>query len=196
VEIRYADHESKTKALHFEPNKHNVLISELKILYTAITRARVNVWFFDEDEEARAPMFKYFRQLNLVQGITLENEGKGIATTKDAWRDQGMIYYNKDLWVVAEKCFKFAEDELMVRKSRAQQMNRDALKQRRYSRQTKEMFFAAAIGFLECNMTEEAAVCLQNARERLLLAKLNMTMERVRFTYIITYYNDMMPSLT
>ncbi len=44
-----------------------VLNSELKLLYTAITRARQNVWIFDEDLGARAPVFEYFKALKLVQ---------------------------------------------------------------------------------------------------------------------------------
>ena len=33
--------------LNFDPNLHKLLNSELKQLYTALTRARVNVWMFD-----------------------------------------------------------------------------------------------------------------------------------------------------
>jgi hypothetical protein len=43
-----------------------VLNSELKYLYTALTRARVNVWIYDEDNEAAAPVSDYFQALNLV----------------------------------------------------------------------------------------------------------------------------------
>ena len=46
-----------------------MLNSELKYLYTALTRARVNVWLFDEDQMARAPMFEYFRAKGLVQCV-------------------------------------------------------------------------------------------------------------------------------
>ena len=56
-----------SRPLQFDPEKHKVLNSELKYLYTAITRARVNVWFFDEDEETRAPVFEYFQKLGLVK---------------------------------------------------------------------------------------------------------------------------------
>jgi hypothetical protein len=46
-----------------------VLNSELKYLYTALTRARVNIWIYDEDEEAAAPMSDYFKVLKLVTVI-------------------------------------------------------------------------------------------------------------------------------
>lgn len=150
----------------------------------------MNVWFFDQDEESRSPMFEYFRRLNLVRAITLEDEGEGTATslssmfaessTKKEWREQGMFFYDKDLWVVAEKCFVFAEDQTMVRKCKAQQQAQEALKHRRSNPLLmKNKFIVAATQFLECDMAKEAAVCLYNARERLLLAQLYKKMERV-----------------
>ena len=54
-----------------------MLNSELKYLYTAITRARVNVWMFDEDETKRAPMFEYFRRLRLVKVVRPDEVDKG-----------------------------------------------------------------------------------------------------------------------
>jgi len=51
---------------NFDENKHKILNSELKHLYTAVTRARANVYIFDEDEEKRAPMFCYFKARDLV----------------------------------------------------------------------------------------------------------------------------------
>lgn len=189
VELLEKDLTLKARPLEFQPEKHKVLNSEFKYLYTAITRARVNVWFFDEDEESRSPMFEYFRRLNLVRAITLEDNGGGTASlssmfaessTKEEWRQQGMFFYDKDLWNVAEKCFVFGEDEFMVRKCRAQQQAQEALKYRRSNpRLMKDKFIIAATQFLECDMANEAAVCLYNARERLLLAKLYKKMERV-----------------
>ena len=70
----------RPRALTFDPNQHKVLNSELKHLYTAVTRARVNVWIFDADLEKRAPMFEYFKARKLVRCITSEDVdgGKGI----------------------------------------------------------------------------------------------------------------------
>ena len=51
----------------FNQNKHKILISELKHLYTAVTRARANLYIFDEDEDKRQPMFHYFASCGLVE---------------------------------------------------------------------------------------------------------------------------------
>ena len=61
---------NRPRPLTFDPNQHKVLNAELKHLYTAVTRARVNVWIFDEDMEKRAPMFEYFKARNLTRNIT------------------------------------------------------------------------------------------------------------------------------
>lgn len=55
------------RPLEFDPRKHKILNTELQRLYTAVTRARTNVWIFDEDEECRLPMFDYFIKRNLVE---------------------------------------------------------------------------------------------------------------------------------
>ena len=68
----------RPRPLRFDPDQQKILNSELKHLYTALTRARVNVWVFDEDREARAPMFEYWKVLDLVQIIkTQVVEGSG-----------------------------------------------------------------------------------------------------------------------
>ena len=171
-----------SRPLEFNPEKHKVLNSEFKYLYTAITRARVNVWFFDENEEARAPVFEYFRRLKLVNVVTLEDQGKGtgqlasmfaVKSTPEEWRKGGMRFYKKRLWVAAIQCFTFAGDKLMLQKSQAQQQAAEAIKFRSTNRQMmRDEFLRAGESFLNCQMYDEVAICLYNAREWILLAKL------------------------
>jgi len=66
-------HKDRPRSLTFDPNQHKVLNSELKHLYTAVTRARVNVWIFDEDMEKRAPMFEYYKARQLVKAISSDD---------------------------------------------------------------------------------------------------------------------------
>lgn len=56
-----------------------MLNGELKQLYTAVTRARVNLWIFDEDRDKRAPTFKYFIKRKFVKVVkTDEKKGKVV----------------------------------------------------------------------------------------------------------------------
>ena len=59
----------RPRPLMFDAEQHKILNSELKHLYTATTRARVNVWLFDEDQDIRAPMFEYWKALGLVRTV-------------------------------------------------------------------------------------------------------------------------------
>ena len=172
----------KTRPLEFDPDKHKVLNSEFKYLYTAITRARVNVWFFDEDREARAPVFEYFRRLGLVQVVALSNNEQGtgeitsmfaVKSSPEEWRKGGLRFYKKRLWVAAIQCFTFAGDELMFQKSKAQQQAADAMRLRYTNRQQmRDEFLTAAESFLKCDMHDEAEACLNNSGKLKLLAQL------------------------
>ena len=65
----------RPRPLTFDPNLHKILNSELKHLYTAVTRARVNVWIFDQDADKRAPMFEYFKARKLVKFVSMRQGG-------------------------------------------------------------------------------------------------------------------------
>ncbi|KAH1189210.1 TPR and ankyrin repeat-containing protein 1 [Glycine max] len=48
-------------------SKHNVLCSDLKQLYVAVTRARRRLLIYEDAEEFSGPMFDYWKMKNLVQ---------------------------------------------------------------------------------------------------------------------------------
>lgn len=188
IELTEDELVTSTRPLQFDTDKHKVLNSEFKFLYTAITRARVNVWFFDEDEEARAPMFEYFQKLSLVRVIRMSgqpNETEQLTSmfveksTEAEWSQQGHYFYNKELWEVAVKCFNMAGDTLMIKKSEAQLQAAEAAKHKANPKLMRAQFLKAADQFLQCAMLDEGAKCLHNARERLLLAKLNRKLGKV-----------------
>lgn len=188
VELSDKELQVNTRPLEFDPDKHKVLNSEFKFLYTAITRARVNVWFFDEDEETRAPIFEYFQRLGLVRVVRMSggtDETEPLTSmfaeksTTAEWRAQGQHFYNKHLWEVAIKCFTMANDEQMVHRSRAQLQAAEADKLRSKPKMMRAQFLKAADQFLQCDMLPEATVCLYNARERVLLAKLYKRLMKV-----------------
>ena len=171
-----------SRPLEFDSDKHKVLNSELKYLYTAITRARVNVWFFDEDNESRAPMFEFFQKRGLVNVVTMGDHEAGSGelssmfaarSTPDEWRKGGMRFYKHRLWRAAVQCFEFAGDDTWVQKSQAHQQVEEAIKLRTTNRQRmKDEFLRAGESFLKCSMYDEAEICLNNAREWTLLARL------------------------
>ena len=67
VHPRHSQFDKKRdRVVEFDEKRDRVLIVELKQLYTAITRARCNVWIFDESDVKRKPMFDYFKAHDLV----------------------------------------------------------------------------------------------------------------------------------
>ena len=58
---------------NFSDSKHNLLCSELKQLYVAITRTRQRLWICENTEEYSRPMFDYWRKKGLVQFKELDD---------------------------------------------------------------------------------------------------------------------------
>ena len=114
--------DSKTRDLGFSYEEHKILETELKMLYTAITRARVNVFIAERDVELARPMFEYFTRRRVVE-VANNRKREGIRvfgkmnTIKD-WRERGEYYLEnasgqrkKGCLRLASKCFEKAGEE-------------------------------------------------------------------------------------
>jgi len=55
-------------------NLSALLCSELKHLYTAVTRAKSRLFLFDRDVAKRSPLFDFWRKHNLVEELTTESK--------------------------------------------------------------------------------------------------------------------------
>jgi hypothetical protein len=109
--------EQKTRHLDFSNEKHKILETELKMLYTAITRARVNIFIAESDTDLSGPMFEYFKRRQVVDTRTTSGMdgvrvfGVGNSTVQD-WRKRGEYYLQnadgqrqKGCLRLAAKCF-------------------------------------------------------------------------------------------
>ncbi|KAL7540343.1 hypothetical protein ACHAXR_010608, partial [Thalassiosira sp. AJA248-18] len=92
---------TETRHLEFEADQHKLLETELKMLYTAITRARVNIFIAETDIESSRPMFNYFQRRAVVDVVSKgnsEEEGLsgvrvfGAMNTVEDWRNRGEYY--------------------------------------------------------------------------------------------------------
>jgi ATP-dependent exoDNAse (exonuclease V) beta subunit len=94
----------------FCSEKHNILSSELKILYTAITRARQRLWIFDPDVEAQKPMLALWDSLNLVENVETTNSSSFASLCKksspEAWNRKGMEFFERHQFEFALNCFR------------------------------------------------------------------------------------------
>eukprot|EP00731_Ephydatia_muelleri_P011967 Em0006g861a len=165
------------RSLQFDELQHKSLNSELKYLYTAITRAKCNLWIYDCNEHKRLPLFDYWLRRNLVKVVTsydsVTNEETlfNHASDPEEWRKQGEYFRKKDLWEAAMKCYHKAGDKHLEMEAKAfsllkkiQSTNKD---------ESHKLYYMAAIAFLDSDEAKHdpskeqilyAAKCLKNAR--------------------------------
>ncbi|XP_057314279.1 uncharacterized protein LOC130655524 isoform X2 [Hydractinia symbiolongicarpus] len=180
LQVLHADIlESETRPLEFNRNSHKLLNAELKKFYTAVTRARVHVWIFDEDKTKRGSMFEMLIKKSLVRVVKLDKnfDAKNLfaeKSTQAEWKEKGMDFYTKKRWELALKCSERAEDEELRKRCEAQIQGEYALEKARewnVKRSRTQLqnvyreFEKAAKLFLESELVEEAKVCLKNSKQ-------------------------------
>ncbi|XP_019502697.1 PREDICTED: TPR and ankyrin repeat-containing protein 1 [Hipposideros armiger] len=168
------------------PEMYKLLNGELKQLYTAITRARVNLWIFDENLEKRAPAFKYFSRRNFVQ-VVKTDKNKDLddsmfvkTSTPEEWIAQGEYYAKHQCWKVAAKCYQkggaFEKEKLALAHNTALNM-----KSKKLSPKEKQMeYLELAKTYLECNEPKLSLKCLSYAKEFQLSGQLCEKMGKIR----------------
>lgn len=77
----------------FNEARHNILCSELKQLYVAITRTRQRLWICEDTEEFSKPIFDYWRRKGIVQVKKLDNslaQAMQAASSPEEWKARGL----------------------------------------------------------------------------------------------------------
>ena len=87
------------------------LNAELKHLYTAITRARSNLWIYEENAEIRMPAFYYWQMKDLVTLVKMDDICEdtmlfAASSEKEQWEKQGDFYFEIRKWELAILCYK------------------------------------------------------------------------------------------
>ncbi|XP_037382087.1 TPR and ankyrin repeat-containing protein 1 isoform X2 [Talpa occidentalis] len=174
------------RPLVVNPEMYKLLNGELKQLYTAITRARVNLWIFDENREKRAPAFKYFTQRDFVQ-VVKTDENKDLddsmfvkTSTPEEWIAQGEYYAKHQCWKVAAKCYQkggaYEKEKLALAHNTALNM-----KSKKVSPREKQLeYLELAKTYLECREPQLSLKCLSYAKEFQLSAQLCERLGKIR----------------
>ncbi|URE01433.1 UvrD/REP helicase N-terminal domain [Musa troglodytarum] len=98
----------------FELERCNLLCSELKQLYVAITRTKQRLWICENTDEYSKPMFDYWKRLCLVQERHLDSslaQAMKVASSAEDWRLRGIELFNEGNFDLAAVCFEKAGDE-------------------------------------------------------------------------------------
>lgn len=105
------------RKIPFEPSQCILLCEELKHLYTATTRAKRNLVFFDRSIEKRAPFFHYLQRRGIAQVISdMANKGSMLAILSvpasklSDWSNRGHHFMKNRLYEHALKSFENAKE--------------------------------------------------------------------------------------
>ncbi|KAL0005033.1 hypothetical protein SO802_012594 [Lithocarpus litseifolius] len=111
IEKDLLDSISTTSFPSFIWGKHNMLCSELKHLYVAITRTRQKLWIFENVKELSEPMFVYWKKLGFVQ-VREFNESLAqemqVASSQEEWKSRGIELFYQNNYEMARMCFERA----------------------------------------------------------------------------------------
>ena len=121
-------------------NQYSIVCTELKQLYTAITRPRNKLIIFDDNLEKREAMSQFWERLNLIEivdkgildkiEIIDTNNLKGQKeynvfrsilkkTSNEEWRNQGLKMLKHKYYEQAIKCFEKAGDQILLKRAQA-----------------------------------------------------------------------------
>ncbi|CAN4092017.1 unnamed protein product [Withania somnifera] len=93
--------------------RHNILCSELKQLYVAITRTRQRLWICESEDEFSRPMFDYWRMSSLMEVKVVDDsviDAMRTVSTPEEWKSRGMKLFWEKNYEMALMCFKQAGD--------------------------------------------------------------------------------------
>ena len=150
----------------------------MKYLYTAITRAKCNLWIYDSDENNRLPIFDYWHRRGLVRIIRLseisqkdQNVLFAATSTKEEWKKQGDYFKKKKLWEPAMKCYVKAGETFLEMEAKAYCLFQQARALNLRSHEMEELYLQSALAFLECDRSKHDMKSLKYAASFLKKAK-------------------------
>ncbi|MCL7034766.1 hypothetical protein MKW94_002820, partial [Papaver nudicaule] len=106
----------------FSKAKHQILCSELKQLYVAITRTRQRLWICENIDDFSKPMFDYWKKLCLVQERELDEsvvQAMQVTSSKEEWISRGIKLLDEGNFEMATMCFERAGDSFLEKLSKA-----------------------------------------------------------------------------
>ncbi|KAM7273661.1 hypothetical protein ACFE04_028325 [Oxalis oulophora] len=121
-ELGLLDSTMQMKEQGFNEAKHNIMCSELKQLYVAITRTRQRLWICENNNEISKPMFDYWITKSLVQVRQLNDslvQAMKVESSPEEWRTRGIKLFSENNYEMAILCFERAGDSYWERIARA-----------------------------------------------------------------------------
>ncbi|CAD8105849.1 unnamed protein product [Paramecium sonneborni] len=138
------------------------LCQELKQLYVAITRPKKRLIIFDQSLEKRRIIQNIWIKLNAVKIIDQINQINNVTislqlrnTHKENWKRQGFKMFRMNNFDQAAKCFNFADEKVLEKKSIAYSI----VVNNAHIINNYQKFLEAAIIFEKIGLLQRAAQC-------------------------------------
>jgi hypothetical protein len=170
------------------------LLAELKCLYTAITRAKVNLWIYDSSRKSQ-PAFHFWQSRNLANLFTNDDDASNdqgenllfaAPSEKEQWAKQGDYYFRVRRWNLAKICYEKAGMIHQMNITKAYELVEKAI-----TLPVSDAVYCykeASLAFLETDdvshrvdYIKKAALCLSKGRLHELSAKLYEKMNEVNY---------------
>ncbi|KAK3274493.1 hypothetical protein CYMTET_17326 [Cymbomonas tetramitiformis] len=173
---------SEKLAVHcpeFDRHQHLVLNEELKMLYTAVTRAKARVFFVDSSEPKRSPMWALLEAEGLARHTHVLDVVRDVVVSSPAagWERMGSSLIGTGNYNMALDCFERAGNQRLVDFARGHQLFKVGEEARSGGRlgvrRRREMIRKAGCLFIRAGRFGEALQCCMlsadHARARRLL---------------------------
>ncbi|KAF8020980.1 hypothetical protein BT93_G1407 [Corymbia citriodora subsp. variegata] len=163
------DSSSQWSSPSFDDAKHNILCSELKQLYVAITRTRQRLWICENALEFSKPMFDYWKKKCLVQVRAVDHtlaEAMQVRSMPEEWKSQGFKLLREGNYPMATMCFERARYEYGEKLAKASAFKADAdLKHVLSPQEASDLRRQAAEIFEAIGLADSAAECFYMLKE-------------------------------
>jgi len=164
------------RAKQFDMTKHNILSTELKMLYVLITRAKRGLVFYDQNADAFDPMFRYWSKRQLIEVKPLDEDIRNrynVKSTPEQWQAKAITFMEKKQFMNAKFCFEKAGDirsaEIAVAADFEERGDRTLRAEGRVARIAespwKSLFISAGEVHLVLSNLADAARCFSKAHE-------------------------------
>ncbi|XP_030461793.2 uncharacterized protein LOC115681846 [Syzygium oleosum] len=163
------DNSSQWSSPSFDDSKHNILCSELKQLYVAVTRTRQRLWICENALEFSKPMFDYWKKKCLIQVRLVDHalaEAMKVRSTPEEWKSQGFKLLREGNYPMAIMCFERARYTYGEKLAKASALKADAdLKHVLSPREASDLRRQAAEIYEAIGVADSAAECFYMLKE-------------------------------
>ena len=99
--------------VQFEAKLHKGLNSELKSLYTAVTRAKSKLWIYESDDTKSYPMYHYWLTREVATKDLAQTQNFAISSSQHEWKEQGDNFKKREMYTHALHCYTMSGNETL-----------------------------------------------------------------------------------